>query len=112
MIRANDNLAILSAEAPINSPLLTDGAAFVQLEEEFRQAFEMTVVDMPRNMLINFPQLVADLNVVVLVTEMTLASARDAIRLLSWLQTNAPKARVIVVANKVPPGLADRKSDV
>lgn len=29
MIRANDNLAILSAEAPMNSPLMTDGAAFV-----------------------------------------------------------------------------------
>jgi pilus assembly protein CpaE len=57
MIRANDNLAILSAEAPINSPLMTDGSAFMQLEEEFRQAFEMTVIDLPRNMLINFPQL-------------------------------------------------------
>ncbi len=28
MIRANDNLAIMSAEAPINSPLMTDGTAF------------------------------------------------------------------------------------
>lgn len=101
MIRANDNLAILSAEAPIHTPLLTDGTAFVQLEEEFRQAFEITVVDMPRNMLINFPQLMADVNVVVLVTEMTLASARDSIRLLSWLKANASHARVIVVANKV-----------
>ncbi len=43
MIRANDNLAILSAEAPITAPLMTDGSAFVQLQEEFRQAFEMTV---------------------------------------------------------------------
>ena len=32
MIRANDNLAILSAEAPMNQPLMTDSAAFVQLE--------------------------------------------------------------------------------
>ena len=40
MVRANDNLAVLSAEAPINAPLMTDGAAFIQLEEEFRQAFE------------------------------------------------------------------------
>jgi len=63
MIRANDNLAILSAEAPINSPLMTDGSAFVQLEEEFRHAFEMTVIDLPRNMLINFPHLLADVNV-------------------------------------------------
>ncbi|MGH6785688.1 MAG: pilus assembly protein CpaE [Novosphingobium sp.] len=107
MIRANDNLAILSAEAPMNSPLMTDGAAFVQLEEEFRQAFEMTVVDLPRNMLINFPHLLAEVNVVLLVTEMTLASARDAIRILSWLKTNASHVQTIVVANKVMPGVAE-----
>ncbi|HUQ13082.1 MAG TPA: pilus assembly protein CpaE [Novosphingobium sp.] len=107
MIRANDHLAILSAEAPISAPLMTDGAAFVQLEEEFRQAFEMTMIDLPRNMLINFPHLLADVNVVVLATEMTLASARDAIRLLSWLKTNAGHARPIVVANKVQGGAAE-----
>ena len=107
MIRANDNLSILSAEAPINSPLMTDGAAFVHLGEEFRHAFEMTVVDMPRNMLINFPHLLADVNVVVMVTELTLAGARDAIRLLSWLKTNAAHAQTIVVANKVHPGAGE-----
>ncbi len=107
MIRANDNLAILSAEAPITAPLMTDGAAFVQLEEEFRQAFEMTVIDLPRNMLINFPHLLADVNVVVLATEMTLASARDAIRLLSWLKSNASHAQVMIVANKVQQGVAE-----
>ena len=107
MIRANENLAILSAEAPISSPLMTDGAAFVQLEEEFRQAFEMTVIDLPRNMLINFPHLLTDVNVVVVATEMTLASARDAIRILSWLKTNAAHARPIVVANKVQPSISE-----
>ena len=107
MIRANDHLAILSAEAPINSPLLTDGSAFLQLEEEFRQAFEMTVIDLPRNMLINFPHLLADVNVVTLVTEMTLSSARDSIRLLSWLKSNAAHVQPIVVANRVHSGLQE-----
>ncbi len=107
MIRANDNLAILSAEAPINQPLMTDGAAFLQLLEEFRHAFEMTVIDMPRNMLINFPHLLNDVNIVVLGTEMTLASARDTIRVLSWLKTNAAHATPIIVANKVQPGAAE-----
>ncbi|MBT2134561.1 pilus assembly protein CpaE [Croceibacterium sp. LX-88] len=107
MIRANDHLSVLSAEAPINSPLLTDGAAFVQLEEEFRQAFEMTVIDMPRNMLINFPHLLADVNVVTLVTEMTLASARDTIRILAWLKSNAPNAQPLIVANKVQAGASE-----
>jgi pilus assembly protein CpaE len=107
MIRANDNLAILSAEAPINSPLMTDGSAFVQLEEEFRQAFEMTVIDLPRNMLINFPHLLSEVNVVTLVTEMTLASARDTIRILSWLKSNAPQAQPLIVANKVQTGAVE-----
>jgi pilus assembly protein CpaE len=107
MIRANDHLAILSAEAPISSPLMTDGSAFVQLEEEFRQAFEMTVVDLPRNMLINFPHLLAEVNVVALVTEMTLASARDTIRILSWLKSNAPQAQPLVIANKVQSGVSE-----
>jgi pilus assembly protein CpaE len=103
-IRANDNLAILSAEAPINSPLMTDGSAFVQLEEEFRQAFEMTVVDLPRNMLINFPHVLGDINVVLLTAEMTLASARDTIRILSWLKANAAHAQTLIIANKVQAG--------
>lgn len=112
MIRANDNLAILSAEAPINAPLMTDGSAFVQLEEEFRQAFEMTVIDLPRNMLINFPHLLGDVNVVALMTEMTLASARDTIRILSWLKTNASHAHPLIIANKVQSGVAEiSKSD-
>ncbi|MCL6250973.1 pilus assembly protein CpaE [Altererythrobacter sp. KTW20L] len=100
MIRANDRLAIMSAEAPINAPLMTDGTAFVQLAEEFRQAFEMTVIDLPRNMLINFPHLLSEVNVVTLVTEMTLASARDTIRILSWLKANAPNAEPLIVCNK------------
>lgn len=107
MIRANDHLAILSAEAPINAPLLTDGAAFAQLEEEFRHAFEMTVIDMPRNMLINFPHLLADVNVVAVTTELTLAGARDSIRLISWLKSNAPHAKLLVVANKVQAAMAE-----
>jgi pilus assembly protein CpaE len=67
----------------------------------------MTVIDMPRNMLINFPQLVNDANVIVLVTEMTLASARDSIRMLSWIKANAPHAQVFVVANKVQTGIVE-----
>ena len=107
MIRANDNLALLSAEAPINSPLMTDGAAFLQLQEEFRHAFEMTLVDLPRNMLINFPHVLNDVNVAVVVCEMSLASARDTIRVLSWLKANAGHVTPLVVANRVQPGTAE-----
>jgi len=101
MVRANDKLCVLSAEAPLNQSALTDGSAFFQLQEEIRHAFEGTVVDMPRGLAIQFPHLVNDVNVVIVVVDFTLAATRDAIRLLSWLKANAGQSRVIVVANKV-----------
>ncbi|HVJ01300.1 MAG TPA: pilus assembly protein CpaE [Sphingomonas sp.] len=101
MVKASERLAVLSAEAPINSPILSDGAAFYQLQEEMRSAFECTVVDLTRAMLVNHPHLIADVQVAVLVTELTLAAARDAIRLLSWFKSNAPQTQVIIIANKV-----------
>ena len=58
-------------------------------------------------MLINFPHLLADVNVVIVATELTLAGARDAIRLLSWLKTNAAHAQALVVANKVQSGVGE-----
>lgn len=107
MVRVNERLSVLSAEAPINQAMLTDGSAFLQLEEEIRHAFEGAVVDLPRNVLVQFPHLVSDAHVVVLVVELTLAATRDTIRLLSWLKSNAAHARVLVVANRVLSGAAE-----
>ena len=102
-VKASETLAVLSAEAPINAPLLTDGSAFFQLQEEMRAAFECTIVDLPRAMLVQYPALIADVQSVVLVTEFTLAAARDTIRFLSWLKSNAPGVQVHLVANRVHP---------
>lgn len=100
MVRASDKLSLLSAEAPIHQPVMTDGSAFFQLEEELRNAFEMTIVDIPRQVLIPFPHLVSEAGTILLVSDVTLASARDTIRLLSWFKQNVPGARVLLVANK------------
>ena len=104
MVRANERLSVLSAEAPINQPLVTDGTAFFQLQEEMKNAFESTVLDLPRQMLIQYPHMVHDAHVAVLVSELTLAATRDTIRLLAWLKANAPQTKVILVANRVPSG--------
>ncbi|MGA9583507.1 MAG: pilus assembly protein CpaE [Allosphingosinicella sp.] len=104
MVRANEKLCVLSAEAPLNQPLLNDGSAFFQLQEELRNAFESTVLDLPRAMLIQHPHLVQDVHVAIVAVEFTLAATRDAIRVLSWLKANAPQSRVLVVANRVPAG--------
>ncbi|HET9509936.1 MAG TPA: pilus assembly protein CpaE [Sphingomonas sp.] len=103
MVRASDSLAVLSAEAPINAPIITDGAAFYQLQEEMRGAFECTVVDLPRSMLVNHPHLLNDIQIAVVVTDFTLAAARDTIRILAWFKSNAPGVRVVLAANRVQP---------
>jgi pilus assembly protein CpaE len=104
MVKANEKLAILSAEAPINQPIMTDGGAFHQLQEELKAAFEITMVDLPRHMLVQHPHLMNDVHATVLVAELTLAAARDTIRILSWLKANAPQTSVIVVLNRVVGG--------
>jgi pilus assembly protein CpaE len=104
MVRANERLSVLSAEAPIHQPLVTDGSAFFQLQEEMRNSFESTVLDLPRQMLIQSPHLVHDAHVAVVVAELTLAATRDTIRILAWLKSNAPQTKVVVVANAVPSG--------
>src|SRR4029079_6756226 len=97
MVRANERLSVLSAEAPINQPMVPDGSAFFQLQEEMRNAFESTVLDLPRHMLIQYPHLVHDAHVAVVVAELTLAATRDTIRILAWLKSNAPQTKVVVV---------------
>ena len=84
--------------------MMTDCSAFYQLQEEMRAAFECTVVDLPRAQLIAHPHLISDIQTTVVVTELTLAAARDTIRILSWLKSNAPGTQVLVVANRVPAG--------
>jgi pilus assembly protein CpaE len=104
MVKSSEMLSVLSAEAPISSPVVTDGSAFYQLQEEMRAAFECTVVDLPRGMLVQHPHLIADIQAAIVVTDLTLAAARDTIRILSWLKSNAPQTQVVVVANRVPQG--------
>ena len=72
-----------------------------------KTAFESTVLDLPRHMLIQHPHLLHDVQSVVLVTELTLAAARDTIRLLSWLKANSPGASVTIVGNRVQAGVGE-----
>ncbi len=69
-----------------------------------KNAFESTVLDLPRQMLIQYPHMVHDAHVAVVVSELTLAATRDTIRVLAWLKSNAPQTKVIVIANRVPSG--------
>ena len=42
-----------------------------------------------------------------LTTELTLAGARDTIRILDWLKFHGPHAHIMLIANKVPSGICE-----
>jgi pilus assembly protein CpaE len=102
MVKESENLSILSAEAPINMPLIADPSAYHHLQEELRNAFETVIVDMPRHVAVQSPQLLSEANYVLVCTELNLASTRDTIRLLAFLKNAAHSAQIIVVGNRVP----------
>lgn len=105
MVRATEHLAVLSAEAPMHQPLMADGSALFQLQEEMRNAFDCLVIDLPRSLMVHHPHLLTDIQSVVVVTDLTLAGTRDTIRLIAWLRSNAPTAKVTIVANRVAAGM-------
>ncbi len=104
IVKISDRLAVMSAETPMTMPLLADGNALQHLQDELKSAYDMLVVDIPRNIAVQNPTLIADATDVVVVTDMTLAATRDTIRLLGFLQSVSPNARVWIVGNRVGAG--------
>lgn len=103
IVKVNEKLAILSAEASITAPILTDGAALDQLHTQVAQTYDAIVMDVPRLFAVQNPNILAPARHVVIVTDLTLAAARDTLRLIGFINTQAPNAKIHLVANKVPP---------
>ena len=101
MVRASDRLAVLSAEVSISHPLHIDSSALDHLQNEMKGAFECVVIDLPRSLAVQTPTLVGEAEVILVVTDQTLAGTRDTIRLLGWLKAEASSAKLYVVSNRV-----------
>lgn len=103
IVKVTDNLAILSSEASINAPVLTDGTALEQLNTQVAQTYDTIVMDVPRMFAVQNPNILNGVRHVVIVTDLTLAGARDTLRLIGFVNTQAPNAKIHLVANKVQP---------
>ncbi|GAB4151358.1 MAG: AAA family ATPase [Sphingomonadales bacterium] len=99
-IKESDKLAILGAEAPINSPMIPDPSALGHLQGELKSSYEVVIIDWPRAALPTQAFLAGQLTDVVIVADLSLAAARDTIRLLAFLKENAPQSRIHLVVNK------------
>lgn len=113
MVKASDRLAILCAEASLAQPVISDGTGFIALQQEVISSFDCTVVDLPRGLALYQPNLLAMLTHISLVSEITLASARDCYRMLIWLKSVAPHIEPQIILNKASSSLGSEitKSD-
>jgi len=98
--RESENLAILSAETPLNRPLSVDSNAIAHLIHELKSTYEIVIVDIPRMLITENPSLAVDFDDIFLVGQYTLASARDTIRILSLLALNAANAKTHILINQ------------
>lgn len=101
MIRQSENLSILGAEASLNDPTYTDPSAMSHLLSELKHNFSYVIMDLPRNMAAEYPLMLSEADEIILVADLTLASARDVIRFLALCKSVAPETKVKVVLNKV-----------
>jgi pilus assembly protein CpaE len=103
MLKQSENLSILGAESPVGDAMMPDPAALVHLIDEMREHFSLVALDVPRHLMAHYPFMLTESAEIVLVCDLTLASVRDAIRVLGYLRDVAPKVTVSLVANKVAP---------
>ncbi|WP_321397450.1 hypothetical protein [Emcibacter sp.] len=101
MIKESDRLSILGSEAPLNDPTYTDPAALSHLLTELKHNFKYVVLDLPKNMVADYPLLLSEAQEIILVSDLSLAATRDTIRFLAFCKSVAPEAKVKILLNKV-----------
>lgn len=103
MLKVNDSLAVLGSEAPLSDPLSPDPNAMQHLLDALADSFDIVLMDMPRMIAGHYPEALANVTDIVIVTDLSLAATRDTIRMLAFFKDHAPEAKLHLVANKVPP---------
>ncbi len=99
--KLTDNFYLLSSEQPLDSPTPIQPDALPRLAAALRHSFQHTIFEASRQIAsIMFPAL-DEASTLVIVTDYSLAGARDTGRLIKLAEKAAPGARRLVVANRV-----------
>jgi len=99
-IKLGERLSVLAAEESITEDVHYDPSAVDLLIEEMHRQSETIVVDLPRNVAAVRVRALAAASHILVVTDLTLAGLRDAIRVVGVAQQVAPQARLLVIASR------------
>ena len=101
MLQESPRLKVLTAEEPLIDQIHVAAGAIDSLLGALRTDYDFIVIDLPRTLSEEVRRVMTLANVVGLVTDLSLASARDTLRLSDFAKTLSPAARHVVVANNV-----------
>jgi pilus assembly protein CpaE len=99
-VKCGDHLTVMAAEEGVDDEVHYNTSAVSLLIEELRKQTPAIVVDVPRKAAAARAAVLAASTDIVVVTDMTLAGLRDAIRFNAMIHQVASSARVIFVANR------------
>lgn len=99
-VKCGEHLTVMAAEEGVDDEVHYNTSAVSLLIEELRKQTPAIVVDVPRKAAAARAAVLAASTDIVVVTDMTLAGLRDAIRFNAMIHQVASSARVIFVANR------------
>jgi pilus assembly protein CpaE len=106
-IRAAERLIVLGTEEPLAALRHWDAGAFRPLLEELAKAHDVVLLDLPRALALDHPELIAAADRTLLVADLSLAALRDVLRLRTLVRDLAPKTRIGLLLNRPRPPVGD-----
>ncbi|MEW5703201.1 MAG: AAA family ATPase [Pseudomonadota bacterium] len=103
LVHESENLYVLGAEEALDEDLAFDPQGLHQMVRELRRNFECIVLDLPRVHVLRYLEVLAESAVITVVTDFSLASMRDTVRLRALIRGVAPRAKLSIVVNRTRP---------
>ncbi len=107
MVPRSEQLSILAAEEELSRDTTFQPEALERLLEEMRPNFDAVWIDMPRALVRQMTHAFPAVKNILLVSDLSLAGMRDAVRLRAYCRDAAPHANLKLVLNRVVRGNGD-----
>ena len=99
--KLGDHLHLLSSERAMDAGQTIEADAIARLMDGLRQGFQRVILDVPRLDSHILCQAFELADIIVIVTDFSLAGVRDAGRLIVLAEKTGPKARRLIVGNRM-----------
>ena len=101
MAKFGKGLHVLATEEAFDDTVRMTDDKVLMLADTIRANFDMAIMDIPRHFVLREPALFSRFDDIVIVSELTLQSLRDANRLSKLLAARNRQAKIHVIANQV-----------